>query len=162
MVKNTYKACPSIFYYWTTNQPTMSVVLDRFTTRDQIASSCLLVRHYLSDLLLHRAMIALVDVVPDNKCWEWMERVDVDNITENGDPLFSAIMSHMNAQSTFNYDVTWETKPVFVWLMRQLRHIAKYGNAHYTNVYAKFPVNMRVIGLWDLEMDSIHLYEKNN
>lgn len=140
----------------------MSVVLDRFTTHGQIASSCLLVRHYLSDLLLHRAMIALVEVVPDNKCWEWMGNVDVDNIAENGDPLFSAIMNHMNAQPTFNYDVTWETKPVFVWLMRQLRHIALYGNAHYKNAYTMYPVNMLVTGLWELEMDSIHLYEKNN
>ena len=144
------------------NQPTMSVVLDRFTTCDEIASSCLLVRHYLSDLLLHRAMIALVEVVPDNKCWEWMAAVDVANITQDGDPVFSAIMNHMNAQTTFNYDVTWETKPVFVWCMRQLHHIALYGNTHYKNAYTMYPVNMRVIGLWELEMDSIHLFEKNN
>jgi len=107
-------------------------------------------------------MIALVEVVPDNKCWEWMAAVDVANITQDGDPMFSSIMNHMNAQTTFNYDVTWETKPVFVWLMRQLRHIALYGNTHYKNAYTMYPVNMNANGLWDLEMDSIHLYEKNN
>jgi len=139
----------------------MSSLVDRFTTRDQIASSCFLVRHYLSDLLLHRAMFALIDVAPDNKCWEWMENVDVDNITENGDPLFNAIMNHMNAQTTFQYDISWNTKPVFVWLMRQLHHIAQYGNMHYKSVYIIYPVDMTVPGLWELEKDSIHLYEND-
>lgn len=140
-------------------KPKMSTLVDRYTTHDQIASSCLLVRHYLSDLLLHRAMFALIDVVPDNKCWEWMENVDITNITEGADPMFNAIINHMNAQTTFQYDISWNTKPVFVWLMRQLRHIAKYGNMHYKSVYMIYPVNMNVSGLWELEKDSIHLYE---
>jgi hypothetical protein len=46
--------------------------------------------------------------------------------------------------------------------MRQLRHIALYGNTHYKNAYTMYPVNMNANGLWDLEMDSIHLFEKNN
>jgi hypothetical protein len=109
-------------------------------------------KHFLSAHLLTRAMCALLDVVPNS--WEWAANVDVNNINEGVDPLFDAIQQHMNLQTNFKYDVTWETKPVFAWIIRQLRYIARHGVTMYKQVYSVFFQDaFPQEGLWNLETD---------
>lgn len=109
-------------------------------------------KHFLSAHLLTRAMCALLDVVPNS--WEWAANVDVNNINEGVDPLFDAILQHMNLQTNLKHDVTWETKPVFAWIIRQLRYIARHGVTMHKQVYSAFFQDaFPQEGLWNLETD---------
>ncbi len=109
-------------------------------------------KHFLSAHLLTRAMCALLDVVPNS--WEWAANVDVNNINEGVDPFFDAILQHMNLQTNLKHDVTWETKPVFAWIVRQLRYIAKHGVTMYNQLYSAFFQDaFPKESLWKLETD---------
>jgi hypothetical protein len=129
---------------------------DRPMTHEDIDSLNLfyVVRHFITERLLNRAMHALLDVAS----WEWMANIDVTNVNEGSDPTFDAIQRHMNSQTSFNYDVTWKTKPVFVWLMHHLHHIAKYGISHFKNLHANWKTPMNLEGLWKMEIDPIRAY----
>jgi hypothetical protein len=129
---------------------------DRPMTHEEIDSLHLFyfVRHFISERLLNRAMHALLNVAS----WEWMANVDMNNVNEGSDPTFDAIMHHMNSQTSFKYDVTWGTKPVFVWLMHYLHHIAKYGVSHFNNLHSNWKIPMNLEGLWKLETDPIRTY----
>jgi hypothetical protein len=134
-------------------QPTS---VDRPITHDDVDLLHLheVVRHFITEQLLNRAMHALLDVAS----WEWMASVDASKISEGSDPTFDAIMHHMNSQISFKYDVTWQTKPVFVWLMIHLRHIAIYGVSHFKNLHANWITPMNIEGLWKLDRDPIRTY----
>lgn len=138
----------------------MQPLPDRPMTHDEIDSLYLqdAVHHYMSERLLNRALHALLDAAS----WEWMAAVDVSNINEGSDPAFDAIMHCMNSDTTFKYDVTWQTKPVFVWLMRNLRHIAIYGVSDFKSLYANYKPSMNVDGLWQLNTDPIQTYSNIN
>jgi hypothetical protein len=106
-------------------------------------------KHFLSERLLNRAMHALLDVVvPD--AWSWASNVDITNVNEGVDPMFDAIQAHMNAQTTFKYDVKWEKNNKFTWIIRQLNYIAKHGVPQYKTLYANYhPTNdTNIAGLW--------------
>ena len=105
-------------------------------------------KHYLSERLLIRAMHALLDViVPD--AWSWAANVDITNVNEGVDPMFDAIQHHMNEQTDFKRDVTWELrKNAFVWIIRQLNYIAKHGVPQYKTLYANYNPMMDIEGLW--------------
>jgi hypothetical protein len=134
-------------------QPTS---VDRPITHDDVDLLHLyeVVRHFITERLLNRAMHALLDVAS----WEWMASVDASKISEGSDPTFDAIMHHMNSQTSFKYDVTWQTKPVFVWLMIHLRHIAIYGVSHFKNLHANWITPTNIEGLWKLDTDPIRTY----
>ena len=98
-------------------------------------------------------MHSLLDIIPDDKCWEWAANIDVNNINEGVDPMFDSLQQNMNSQTTFNYDITWQTKPAFIWILRQLNYIAKHGVLQFKKVYSSFRVNRQIEGLWKLETD---------
>ena len=130
------------------------VQAERPTTHHEVLQLQLFftMKHFLSAHLLTRAMCALLDVVPNS--WEWAANVDVNNINEGVDPLFDAILQHMNLQTNLKHDVTWETKPVFAWIVRQLRYIAKHGVTMYKQVYSVFFQDaFPKESLWNLETD---------
>ena len=120
------------------------------TTHEEIDSLNLffIMKHYLSERLLIRAMHALLDViVPD--AWSWAANVDITNVNEGVDPMFDAIQHHMNEQTDFKRDVTWELrKNAFVWIIRQLNYIAKHGVPQYKTLYANYNPMMDIEGLW--------------
>jgi hypothetical protein len=120
------------------------------TTHEEIDSLNLffIMKHYLSERLLIRAMHALLDVVvPD--AWSWAANVDITNVNEGVDPMFDAIQHHMNEQTDFKRDVTWELrKNAFVWIIRQLNYIAKHGVPQYKTLYADYNPMMDIEGLW--------------
>ena len=129
-----------------------AVQADRPTTHHEVFQLQLFftMKHFLSAHLLTRAMCALLDVVPN--CWEWAANVDVNNINEGGDPFFDAIQQHLNLQTDLKYDVTWETKPEFDWIIRQLHYIANHGITMYNQVHSEcvnHPLHQE--GLWKLE-----------
>ena len=97
-------------------------------------------------------MHSLLDVVPN--AWEWASNFDVHNINEGVDHRFDEIQRHMNANTNYKYDVTWErNKSVFVWIMRQLHFIAKHGIVKFTQLYSNFNVPPQLEGLWQLKTD---------
>lgn len=106
------------------------------------------IRHSMSEKLLTRAIHSLLDVVPNGMCWEWAANVDVNNINDGVDPIFDAIQQKMNSHTTFQYDVTWGTKPVFVWIVRQLHYIAKYGLSQFKTLYKNIQLEPSVEGFW--------------
>ena len=109
------------------------------------------IRHFISERLLNRAMHSLLVVIPDGKCWEWAANIDVNNINEGVDPMFDALQRNMN--SNFSYEITWQTKPAFIWILRQLNYIAKHGVLQFKNLYSNFQVPPQLEGLWKLETD---------
>jgi hypothetical protein len=112
------------------------------------------IRHFISERLLNRAIHSLLDIIPDGKCWEWAANIDVNNINEGVDPMFDALQHNMNSQTTFKYDITWDTnKPAFIWILRQLNYIAKHGVLQFKNAYSNFRVSQQIEGLWKLETD---------
>ena len=109
-------------------------------------------RHFVSEQLLIRGMHSLLDVVPN--AWEWVSDLDVHNINEGADHRFDEIQRHMNANTNYKYDVTWDrNKIVFVWIMRQLHFIAKHGIVKFTQLYSNFNVPPQLEGLWQLNTD---------
>ena len=132
------------------------LMVDFPVTHDFIDSLDLqdVIRHYISERLLNRGMHALLDTAS----WQWMASVDINNINEGSDPTFDAFMNRMNSEQSFKYDVTWQTKPILVWLMRNLRHIAIYGISHFKSLYANWKTPMNVNGLWQLDTDPIQAY----
>lgn len=132
------------------------VSVDRPMTHEAVESLNLqeVVRHFITERLLNRALHALLDVAS----WEWMSAVDTSKINQGSDPKFDAIMRHMNSQTSFKYDMTWQTKPVFVWLMCHLRHIAIYGVPNFKSLHANWITPMNVEGLWKLDTDPIQTY----
>ena len=117
------------------------------------ANLLMCIRHFLSERLLNRALHAVLDVIPYDNWWEWAAAVDINNINEGVDPIFDAIHQHMNSQTNFNYDVTWDTKEIFVWIMRQLNYIAKHGIPAYKDIFLNMKLPERIEGYWKLEVD---------
>jgi len=104
-------------------------------------------KHCMSEMLLIRAMHSMLHVVPD--AWTWVSNVDITNVNEGVDPMFDAIQHHMNEQTDFKRDVTWELrKNAFVWIIRQLNYIAKHGVPQYKTLYANYNPTMDIEGLW--------------
>jgi hypothetical protein len=119
------------------------------TTHKEIDSLNLffIMKHCMSEMLLIRAMHSMLDVVPD--AWTWVSNVDITNVNEGVDPMFDAIQHHMNEQTDFKRDVTWELrKNAFVWIIRQLNYIAKHGVPQYKTLYANYNPTMDIEGLW--------------
>lgn len=119
------------------------------TTHQEVDSLHLffIMKHYISERLLNRAMHSMLVVVPD--AWTWAANVDITNVNEGVDPMFDAIQHHMNEQTDFKRDVTWELrKDAFVWIIRQLNYIAKHGVPQYKTLYASYNPTMDIEGLW--------------
>jgi hypothetical protein len=119
------------------------------TTHKEIDSLNLffIMKHCMSEMLLIRAMHSMLHVVPD--AWSWAANVDITNVNEGVDPMFDAIQHHMNEQTDFKRDVTWELrKNAFVWIIRQLNYIAKHGVPQYKTLYANYNPTMDIEGLW--------------
>jgi hypothetical protein len=119
------------------------------TTHKEIDSLNLffIMKHCMSEMLLIRAMHSMLHVVPD--AWTWVSNVDITNVNEGVDPMFDAIQHHMNEQTDFKRDVTWELrKNAFVWIIRQLNYIAKHGVPQYKTLYANYNPTMDIEGLW--------------
>jgi len=124
------------------------------TTHEEIENLHLffVMRHFISEQLLNRAMHSLLNILPDAG-WDWVANIDMNNVNKDVDPAFDVLQNDMNSQQTFKYDITWETKPIFVWILRQLNYIANHGISKFKNLYLNLRRPQHMEGFWQLETD---------
>lgn len=124
------------------------------TTHEEVENLHLFLtmQHLMSEQLLKRAMHSLLNILPDAG-WDWVANIDIHNVNKGVDPAFDMLQNDMNSQQTFKYDITWETKPIFVWILRQLNYIAKHGISRFNALYPTHRVPPQMEEFWQLETD---------
>ena len=154
-----YNTITNEFVYSNISNVTINIIEQQHPmTHDDVESLHLhlYINHSLSERLLNRALHVMLDAIPDGKCWEWAAAINVNNINEGGDPIFDIIHQRTNPQTNL-FDVTWETKEIYIWIMRQLNYIAKHGITQFKNLYANLNLPPNLKGYWMLDPTSVKM-----
>jgi hypothetical protein len=113
------------------------------------------VKHWLSERLLNRAMHALLEVAPNG--WDSIKHVEADAIHQGDNSILDTLFVNMNSQKNdIQFDMHWynakQPKPfVFGWVVRQLRFIANNGIPKYKELCSQLEVPPSLDGLWQLD-----------